>query len=184
MFYTFIMKKSLRKKYLLLRKDVSGREEKDSIIYDKVISNDKVTLADTILIYVSLDDEVDTRKLINYFLAYGKKVAVCKVLGKEMNFYYINSFDDLALGYKNILEPKEYCIEVSDFSSSISITPGICFNRVGYRIGYGGGYYDRFYDKVSLYKIGLCYKEFLIDDAFNDIYDVAVDEIITDYTLK
>lgn len=174
------MKKSLRKKYLLLRKDISSKKERDSIIFDRVISNDKVTLADTILIYVSLDDEVDTRRLINYFLESGKKVAVCKVLGKEMNFYYINSFDDLTLGYKNILEPKEYCIEVFDFSSSISITPGICFNMLGYRIGYGGGYYDRFYDKVSLYKIGLCYKEFLIDDEFNDIYDVAVDEIITD----
>lgn len=174
------MKKSLRKKYLLLRKDIFGREEKDNIIFDRVISNDRVILADTILIYVSLDDEVDTRRLINYFLESGKKVAVCKVLGKEMKFYYINNFDDLALGYKNILEPKEYCIEVFDFSSSISITPGICFNMLGYRIGYGGGYYDRFYDKVSLYKIGLCYKEFLIDDEFNDIYDVAVDEIITD----
>ena len=168
------MKKSLRKKYLLLRKDVSCKKEKDNIIFDRVI------LADTILIYVSLDDEVDTRRLINYFLESGKKVAVCKVLGKEMKFYYINSFDDLTFGYKNILEPKEYCIEVSDFSSSISITPGICYNKIGYRIGYGGGYYDRFYEKVNLYKIGLCYKEFLIDDEFNDIYDVAVDEIITD----
>ncbi len=165
---------------MLLRKDISGKKEKDSIIFDRVISNDKVILADTILIYVSLKDEVDTRRLINYFLEFDKKVAVCKVLGKEMKFYYISSFDDLALGYKNILEPKKYCVEVSDFSSSISITPGICFNRAGYRIGYGSGYYDRFYNEVSLYKIGLCYKEFLIDDEFNDVYDVAVDEIITD----
>ncbi len=174
------MKKSLRKKYLLLRKDVSGKKEKDSIIFDRVICNDKVILADTILIYVSLEDEVDTKKLISYFLKFGKKVAVCKVFGKEMKFYYINGFDDLVLGYKNILEPKEYCIEVLDFCNSVSITPGICFNMLGYRIGYGGGYYDKFYDKVSLYKIGICYKEFLIDDEFNDIYDVAVDEIITD----
>ena len=173
------MKKSLRKKYLLLRKDVSGKEEKNSIIFDKIISNNKVVLADTILIYVSLDDEVDTRRLINYFLVSGKRVAVCKVLGKKMKFYYINRFDDLALGYKNILEPKEYCIEASDFSNAVSITPGICFNKTGYRIGYGGGYYDGFYNEVSLYKIGLCYKEFLIDDEFNDIHDVAVDEIIT-----
>ena len=173
------MKKSLRKKYLLLRKDVSCKKEKDNIIFDRVISNDKVILANTILIYVSLKYEVDTRRLINYFLVSGKKVAVSKVLGKEMKFYYINSFDDLVLGYKNVWEPKEYCVMVSDFSSSISITPGICYNRIGYRIGYGGGYYDRFYDKVNLYKIGLCYKEFLIDDEFNDIYDVAVDEIIT-----
>ena len=164
---------------MLLRKDVSCKKEKDNIIFDRVISNDKVILANTILIYVSLKYEVDTRRLINYFLVSGKKVAVSKVLGKEMKFYYINSFDDLVLGYKNVWEPKEYCVMVSDFSSSISITPGICYNRIGYRIGYGGGYYDRFYDKVNLYKIGLCYKEFLIDDEFNDIYDVAVDEIIT-----
>lgn len=164
---------------MLLRKDVSCKKEKDNIIFDRVISNDKVILANTILIYVSLKYEVDTRRLINYFLVSGKKVAVSKVLGKEMKFYYINSFDDLILGYKNVWEPKEYCVMVSDFSSSISITPGICYNRIGYRIGYGGGYYDRFYKKVNLYKIGLCYKEFLIDDEFNDIYDVAVDEIIT-----
>ena len=164
---------------MLLRKDVSCKKEKDNIIFDRVISNDKVILANTILIYVSLDDEVDTRRLINYFLESGKKVAVSKVLGKEMKFYYINSFDDLTFGYKNILEPKEYCIEVTYFNGSVSITPGICYNKIGYRIGYGGGYYDRFYAKVNLYKIGLCYKEFLIDDEFNDIYDVAVDEIIT-----
>ena len=164
---------------MLLRKDGSCKKEKDNIIFDRVISNDKVTLADTILIYVSLKYEVDTRRLINYFLVSGKKVAVSKVLGKEMKFYYINSFDDLTFGYKNILEPKEYCVEVTYFHGSVSITPGICYNRIGYRIGYGGGYYDRFYKKVNLYKIGLCYKEFLIDDEFNDIYDVAVDEIIT-----
>lgn len=174
------MKKSLRKKYLLLRKNIYDKEKRNMIIFDKVINNCRVIKASIILIYVSLDDEVNTRKLINYFLEAGKKVAVCKVLGKDMQFYYINSFDDLSVGYKNILEPKEYCIDVSDFSSSISITPGICFNKSGYRIGYGAGYYDRFYEKVNLYKIGLCYKEFLIDKAFNDIYDVAVDEIITD----
>ena len=60
------------------------------------------------------------------------------------------------------------------------ILPGCAFDYSGNRMGYGGGYYDRFYEKVNLYKIGLCYKEFLIDDEFNDIYDVAVDEIITD----
>lgn len=174
------MKRELRKKYLLLRKNISDKEKRDMIIFDKVINNCRVIKASTILIYVSLDDEVNTKRLIDYFLRNGKRVGVCKVLGKDMQFYYINSFNDLGVGYKNILEPKDYCLQINDFNNCISITPGICFNVSGYRIGYGAGYYDRFYEKVNPYKIGLCYKEFLIDEAFNDIYDVAVDEIITD----
>ena len=32
----------------------------------------------------------------------------------------------------------------------------------------------------NVYKIGLCYKECLINEVFNDKYDIKVDEVITD----
>ena len=62
----------------------------------------------------------------------------------------------------------------------MSITPGVCYTKDGYRIGYGGGYYDRFYKENNVYKIGLCYMECLISDKFMNEYDQKVDEIITD----
>lgn len=173
------MKKDLRKKYLNIRKNILEKDKKDEAIFRKVIEEAVVKEAKTILIYVSLDDEVDTKKLIAYFLTEGFKVAVPRVDGKMMRFYYIESFNDLENGYKNILEPTRNCILVLDFDKSICITPGICFNKKGYRIGYGAGYYDRFLADKSIMSIGLCYKECLIEENFNDKFDVPVNKIIT-----
>lgn len=171
------MKEELRKKYLDIRNNISNRQDKDNIIYNKIINNMKVKNADTILIYVSTKSEVNTINLIKYFLR-DKKVAVPKIIDVEMIFYYINSLNDLELGYFNILEPITNK-EVTDFSKSISITPGICFSVDGYRIGYGKGFYDRFYMKNDVYKIGLCYQECLVNDFEHDSFDINVDEVIS-----
>lgn len=172
------MKNALRKKYLEIRKKIKNKNSKDITIFKKVIINEKIKEATTILIYVSTEDEVDTKKLIEYFLK-NKKVAVPKVIGNDMNFYFINSLDDLENGYFNILEPKTK-VEVKDFSNALSITPGVCFSKDGYRIGYGKGFYDRFYQKHKIYKIGLCYKECLVEKLPNDPFDINVDEVISD----
>lgn len=173
------MKNELRKKYLRVRKNIINRSLKDQIIFNKVINNEKIVRSLVILIYVSMDDEVDTRNLINYFFSIGKKVAVPRVENGIINFYFIESLLELSPGYKGILEPIGNK-QVIDFKTCVSITPGICFNNACYRIGYGLGFYDKFYSNKSIYKIGLCYKDCLISDNFNDSYDVSLDEIITD----
>ncbi len=172
------MKEEIRKKYLNIRKNIINREAKDLIIYNKVINNPKVIESQTILIYVSFNNEVDTLKLIKYFLK-TKLVAVPKVEDNLINFYYINSLDDLKIGKYHILEPittKKAIIN----SKTIAITPGICFSYNKERIGYGKGYYDRFYHKYHLYKIGLCYQECLINHINSTNYDIKMDEVISD----
>jgi len=173
------MKRELRRKYLNIRKRVLDKSCKDDLIFNKVISDERVLLARDILIYVSFEDEVDTRRLINYFLDNGKNVYVPRVCEKEMDFYRIDSFNDLVEGYKNILEPVGN-EKISDFSKVLCITPGVCFNRYGYRIGYGGGFYDRFLSRSGVFSIGVCYKECLCDLEFNEEHDVAVNRVITD----
>lgn len=172
------MKKELRKKYLEIRKKIKNKNSKDLTIFQKVIINEEIKKATTILTYVSTEDEVDTKKLIKYFFK-NKKVAVPKVIGNDMKFYFINSLDDLEKGSFNILEPKTK-VEVKDFNKTISITPGVCFSKDGYRIGYGKGFYDRFYQKHKIYKIGLCYKECLVEKLPNDPFDINVNEVISD----
>ena len=102
-----------------------------------------------ILIYVSYGSEVSTLKLIDYFWKKNKIVAVPKVENGEINFYIVNSWDELKKEYKNILEPFSLN-RLGDFNDFVSITSGICFNQSFYRIGYGGGYYDKFYQKYYL----------------------------------
>lgn len=172
------MKDELRSKYKIIRRNIKDKSLKDRAIFDKVISNDKVVSSKVVLIYVSLSDEVDTFGLIDHLLK-SKRVAVPKIVNGEMRFYFISSFDDLEKGYFGVLEPTT-CDEVLNFSECTSITPGICFSKSGYRVGYGKGFYDRFYNEHNVYKIGICYKECLVDLDFNDCYDVKVDEVITD----
>ena len=172
------MKNELRKKYLLVRNNINKKCKKDQIIYEKVINNSFVKNSDTILIYVSKDSEVDTINLINYFLKF-KKVAVPKVNDNIIEFFYINSLDDLEEGCFNVLEPITNK-KVTDFNNVLCITPGICFNKEGYRIGYGKGYYDRFFSKHEIYAIGLCYQECLINDNFANSDDIKVNEVISD----
>lgn len=172
------MKNELRSKYLEIRRNILDKNNKDNIIYHKVIHNEKVKLAKTILIYVSKEDEVDTINLIKYFLTC-KKVAVPKIENNEIEFYYINSINDLKPGYFHVLEPISNN-KVKDYQDMLSITPGICFSKLGYRIGYGKGFYDRFYQKNHVYSLGLCYKECLVNNSYHDSYDQKVDEVITD----
>jgi len=172
------MKKEIRKKYLNLRNNINNKTFKDNLIYQKMITNKKIINSETILIYVSTEEEIDTLRAINYFIN-KKKIAVPKIENNEMNFYYINSLNELRLGYFNILEPNNNNL-VTDFTNTVSITPGICFSEEGYRIGYGKGYYDKFYQKHNVYKIGLCYKKCLLNTIPYDKYDRKVDEIITE----
>ena len=86
---------------------------------------------------------------------------------------------ELKKGYFNILEPTTKA-KLLNFKNAVCITPGICFSNSKYRIGYGKGFYDKFLNENDIYKIGLCYKECLINEVFNDIYDIKMNEVITD----
>ena len=86
--------------------------------------------------------------------------------------------DDLKKGYFNVYEPVTNN-EVKSLESAVSITPGICFSKYNDRIGYGKGFYDRFYLDNKVYKIGICYKECLINENFGEENDIKVDTVIT-----
>lgn len=171
------MKQELRKKYLSIRKNICSTIP-SSIITKKVLSHPKIITSSTILIYMSYNNEVDTKEIINALLP-SKKIALPKVINKEIKFYYINSILELSPGYYGILEPIT-TNPVNDYDNTICITPGVCFSRDGYRLGYGGGYYDRFLSKHKVYTIGLCYKECLVNTLPHESHDKQIDEIITD----
>jgi len=171
------MKKSeLRQKYLTIRSNVKDRGLKDKEILNQLLNIKELVNSDLILSYVSFNEEVDTVNFIKQVLPF-KKVAVPRIEDSKMNFYIISSLDELKKGYFNILEPIT-TTKVENFNNSCCIVPGICFNKEGYRIGYGKGYYDQFLNDYPGYTIGLCYSDCLIDDNFQDSYDVKVKKII------
>lgn len=171
-------KEFLRKKYKEKRDNIKNKVTKDNLIYQKVINNKDILSSKTLLIYISINNEVDTIKIINYFLN-TKNIAVPKIIDNDMFFCYVTNLNELISGKYNIPEPTNENI-VTDFDNAICIVPGICYDKKNYRVGYGKGYYDRFLSKNKIKTIGLCYKECMIEKIDNDKYDYKIDEVITE----
>ena len=171
-------KEFLRKKYKEKRDNIKNKVTKDNLIYQKVINNKDILSSKTLLIYISINSEIDTIKIINYFLN-TKNIAVPKIIDNNMYFCYVTNLNELTSGKYNIPEPTNENI-VTDFDNAICIVPGICYDKENYRIGYGKGYYDIFLSKNKIKTIGLCYKECMIEKIDNDKYDYKIDEVITD----
>ena len=100
--------------------------------------------------YVDYEKEVGTRVIIEQAWKRGKRVAVPKVEGKEMKFFYVQSFEELKSGYKGILEPMNGVL--ADASSALVILPAVAVDQEGYRLGYGGGYFDRYLEAHPQYE--------------------------------
>ncbi len=172
------MKQELRNKYRTIRKNIKFKKIRDFIIFIKLITNKKIKKSKKILTYVSTKEEIDTIRIIKYFLN-KKEIYVPTIENDLINFYRIKSLNDLKVGKYKILEPISQ-EKITNFKNAVCITPGICFSKNHYRIGYGKGFYDKFFAKNKVYSIGLCYKKCLINNLSLDKYDIIVDKLITD----
>lgn len=146
---------------------------------EKLMQTECWNTADTVYLYISINQEVRTARLISSALKSGKKVAVPLVVGDEIVFKYISSHDDLHSGYWNVPEPDESCITADD-KDALVIMPGLAFDSEGYRLGYGKGFYDRFLSREpEHHTIALCYGFQLVDSVPHELHDRVVNEIIS-----
>ena len=152
-------------------------------IMSSLLSNPRVNDADTILMYHSLPDEVDTHSALDQLIAMGKKVLLPKVISDmEMTIHEYTGKDSLKPSEPyGILEPitPEYSIVNFQFSI-VAVVPGMAFDKQGHRLGRGKGYYDRFLSRVpNIYKIGVCFPFQMLETIPSEITDVVMDEVIT-----
>lgn len=172
-------KEELRKQYKQIRKNVCNVEQKSRAIFQSIITDSLLSHYHTILIYCSRKDEVDTLSLIRYFLEQKKDVFLPRCEGQRIEFYQINSLDDLQEGAFHLLEPTTSW-KLDNDKNSICFVPGICFDKRGYRIGYGGGFYDRFLENYDGFSVGLTYQDCLLEVIPKTNYDIACDMVITE----
>ena len=153
-------------------------------IMSSLLSNSHIQKADTILMYHSLPDEVDTHSALGQLLAMGKKVLLPKVVSDtEMTIHEYTGRDSLQPSEPyGILEPTTPELSIVNCQLSIVIVvPGMAFDKHGHRLGRGKGYYDRFLSRIpNIYKIGVCFPFQLIDKVPSEPTDILVDEVLTD----
>lgn len=183
-------KKEIRKNVLQKRGELSEnyRTKAEDEIHKCLTSLESYRQAKLILSYVSYKSEVDTKKILEMALKDGKTVAVPKVLEKNgiMEFYEIQSLQELEMGYQGIEEPniadKSPVNPEKMHGATLMIMPGAAFDSQCNRIGYGGGFYDRYLNKhfKTMETIAICYEKQIVDNIPAEDLDVKPDMIITE----
>jgi 5-formyltetrahydrofolate cyclo-ligase len=154
------LKNKIRKEMLKKRSELSieDRTKAALAVTDRILGHQWYYNADTILIFIGYGSEIDTSEIIDEALKSGKRVFAPKVKGNDMDFYEINKYEELELGYKGIPEPDGrsarfdyYSRTDSELDRTLIIMPGVAFDMENNRIGYGKGFYDRYLqDKEAL----------------------------------
>ena len=144
-----ISKDGIRKELLDKRKhfpkemsDISSEK-----ICDYLIDYLRDQKPDLLLLYMAYGKEVSLTRLIKWSLENNMEIALPKVQGDDMDFYHINSLEELKPGAFGILEPVGVdAIDLYDYEGNqvVCIVPGVGFDRGMHRMGHGRGYYDRF----------------------------------------
>lgn len=174
-------KKDIRKRVLTKRKEILKKvwEENSHKIFEKVVTHPSFLNADEVYCYVDFKNEVGTKEILEYAWSLQKKVAVPKILGDDMKFYYINSLHELEEGYFGIFEP---VIEnQAEGENVLVVMPGVAFDRQRHRIGYGKGFYDKYLDEHPDYQtMALAFELQMVENIPADEHDICPQIIITE----
>lgn len=163
------MKNKLRKQYKNII--IINKEYKDNLI----IQNLKTLIKDynKILIYYPIKNEVD----------------IFKIIDNKKRFYlpFCINEEEMKIGLfkdkKSLIKDKCKILSSDVFSSEkieVAIVPSIAMNNKGYRLGYGKGYYDRYLVNSNCIKIALVYEQCLINERFEEEWDIKFDYIVTE----
>lgn len=135
-------------------------------------------LADRILMYHSLPDELSTRSFISRWSS-RKRFYLPRVNGLNLE---ILPYDEsrLALGSFHIEEPTGH--DTTDINEiELIVVPAVAYDRNGNRVGRGKGYYDRLLSRSTATRIGVGYDFQLIEEGIDaDPHDVPMDVVITE----
>ena len=135
-------------------------------------------LAENILLYHSLPDELSTREFLDKWSG-RKHFFLPRVNGVNLDILPYDR-SHMALGAFHIEEPQGD--DTADINSiELIVVPAIAYDKRGNRVGRGKGYYDRLLQSTAATKIGVGYDFQLIsEDIPVEPHDVAVDIVITD----
>lgn len=179
-------KNKLRTEFLKMRREIpeNRKREQSCKIAARLFETTEYRCAESVFVYISTADEVNTSEIIKRCFDDKKRVAVplCNTSEHTMTAIEILNLVQVESGAYGIFEPKRALIKSGELlamlNPSIIIVPGAAFDRRGLRLGMGGGYYDRYLSDFGGVSIGLCFDQCLAQSLVGDVYDRRVDMVI------
>lgn len=132
----------------------------------------------SICIYNSIASEVDTKALIEYFCNM-REVYLPVVDGEDIALVNVDKDTKYAEGAWGIYEPIGKRLAPQDVRPSVTVTPLLGVDRSLNRLGKGKGYYDRYFAKTDTFKVGLAFREQVVEKVYADDWDKPLDMLIT-----
>ena len=163
------------------RKAACSTEERAAlsrVAIANLLSTPEWLAAETILLYHSLPDEVNTDSLIRHTFQHGKRIILPAVTGYDLELREYCGEEHLVEGAFHIQEPVGD-VFTDYFSIDLAVIPGVAFTPAGARLGRGRGYYDRLLPRlVGTYKIGLCWNFQIVKNIPVEPHDVLMDSVV------
>jgi 5-formyltetrahydrofolate cyclo-ligase len=140
--------------------------------------------ASTVMIFLSLEYEVDTTAAIEQAWSLGKTVVVPRTSWKQktMDPVRIESFqDEFSVSPFGLRTPVSQVV-VSLEQIDLVVAPGLGFDVQGNRLGQGGGYYDRFLCRPQLQaqRCGFAFDQQVVPCVPSEDTDQAMEFLVTD----
>lgn len=134
-----------------------------------------------VALFHSMDEEIETRLLLEAAWKEGKQVALplAPPLGAALELRLVTSDTTLARSRYGALEPPADAPLVAPSALDLLIVPGLGFDRRGARLGYGGGYYDRTLASAPC-AILFAFACQEVDEIPEEAHDRRVDGVVTE----
>lgn len=161
------------------RKTLLNEDERRSAarkVFDLVEKTAAFMMADHILMYHSLPDELSTLEFIEKWSS-RKHFYLPRVNGLNLEILPYDR-SHLKLGAFNIEEPDGDDTASID-SIEMIVVPAVAYDRNGNRVGRGKGYYDRLLARSKAIRVGVGYDFQLVESIDIDPHDAPVDIVIT-----
>ena len=137
--------------------------------------------ANTVLLYHSLNDEVDTHEFIRKW-SNKKRILLPVVVGDDLELRIYTGPENMSIcGVYGIEEPTGEAF--TDYAAiDFIVVPGVAFTAAGARMGRGRGYYDKYLSQSGFrgVKAGVCYAHQLVGELPVEPHDVFMDYVVTD----
>lgn len=133
----------------------------------------------TILLYHSLPDEVETHALIRTLHATGKTVLLPTVVGDVLELHTYEGEQALGMGMSYGIQESKGCLFTDYSHIDLAIIPGMAFTEQGDRLGRGKGYYDRLLPQLTCPLIGIAFPFQMVSHIPCEPHDIRMQEIIT-----
>jgi 5-formyltetrahydrofolate cyclo-ligase len=162
----------------------ADRRAKSHAACAAVMATPEFAMANSIMLYLSMPDELDTSPLALRCWQTGKTVVVPKVSWDQRRMLPVE-ISSLAAGLTTsglgVREPSQgvpFLVNLID----LVIVPGLGFSPDGHRIGRGMGFYDRFLAQPEFVGLscGLCFEEQVIEQLPVLDHDMPLSMLATD----